>query len=78
MVSLFWYKFQFMAELLIIEALFTYKLRRRKFFWLRLLGCLAVIFAAVALFPVRNEPLYSSVMFLTFFVLTVGAMVVCL
>lgn len=78
MVSLFWYKFQFMAELLIIEALFTYKLRRRKFFWLRLLGCLVVIFAAVALFPVRNEPLYSSVMFLTFFVLTVGAMVVCL
>lgn len=77
MVSLFWYKFQFMAELLVIEALFTYKLRRRKLFWLRLVLCLAVIFTVVTFFPVRYEPLYSSFMFLLFFVLTIAGMAVC-
>lgn len=77
MISLFWYKFQFMAELLIIEAMFTYKLRRRKLFWLRLALCLAVISVVVWLFPVRYEPLYSSFMFLMFFVLTIAAMAIC-
>ncbi len=77
MVSLFWYKFLFMAELLIIEGMFTYKLRRRKLFWLRLALCVAVLFLVAWLFPVRYDPLYGSMMFLTFFVLTIAAMAVC-
>ena len=77
MGALIWYKFQFMVELLIIEAMFVLKLRRRKNFALRLIASLAVIFVAVALFPLQYNALYGSVMFLFFFVLTIAAIAIC-
>ena len=77
MVSLIWYKFQFMIELLIIEGMFAYKLRRRDKFLLRLIASLAVIFAVVYVFPVRYDALYGSFMFLLFFGMTIGAIAFC-
>ena len=77
MVSLFWYKFQFMIELLVIEAMFVSRLRRRKYFIARLIPCLLLIFTVVTLFPLKYEALYNSFMFLTFFILTLVAVIVC-
>lgn len=77
MGSLIWYKFQFVIELIVIEAMFAFKLRPRKNFGWRLAICLATIFAIVAVFPVKYNALHGSVMFLFFFILTVGGFIVC-
>ena len=77
MGSLIWYKLQFMLELLIIEAMFVLKLRRRNNFAVRLIACLAVIFAVVVFFPLQYNALYGSMMFLFFFVLTIVAITIC-
>ena len=77
MVSLFWYKFQFMAELLIIEAMFVGRLRRRKYFVIRLITSLVLIFAVVTFFPIKYDALYNSFMFLLFFLLTLIAVIFC-
>ena len=77
MGSLIWYKFQFMVELLVIEAMFAYKLKRRDKFILRLLASLVVIFAVVSVFPVQYNALYGSLMFLLFFGMTIGAIAFC-
>lgn len=77
MVGLDIYKFQFMVELLIAEGLFVVKLRRRRYFWARLVASLIVMFAAVALFPLRYNAFFSSMMFLTFFVLSIAAIGFC-
>lgn len=66
-----------MAELLIIEAMFVVKLRRRNYFALRLSACLAIIFTVVGLFPVRYTAWYNSMMFLLFFALTLGGIAFC-
>ena len=71
------YKFQFMIELLVAEGLFVIKLRRRDFFWLRLAASLIVMSLVVAFFPLRYNALYNSFMFLTFFVMTIGAIAFC-
>ncbi len=77
MGSLIWYKFQFMVELLVIEAMFAYKLKRRDKFVLRLLASLTVIFAVVSVFPVQYNALYGSLMFLLFFGMTIGVIAFC-
>ena len=77
MGSLIWYKFQFIIELLIIEAMFVLKLPRRKNFWIRLIASLAVIFVVIACFPLQYNAIYGSIMFLSFFVLTIAAIVIC-
>lgn len=77
MGSLIWYKFQFIVELIIIEAMFAYKLRRRDKFILRLIASLGIIFAIVSVFPVQYNALYGSLMFLLFFGMTIGAMSFC-
>lgn len=77
MLSLFWYKFQFMIELLVIEGMFVSRLRRRKYFALRLIACLLIVFTAVTFFPVQYNALYNSFMFLTFFLLTLIGCIVC-
>ena len=77
MVGLDIYKFQFMVELLIAEGLFVVKLRRRRYFRARLIASLIVMFAAVALFPLRYNAFFSSLMFLTFFVLSIAAIGFC-
>ena len=77
MLSLFWYKFQFMIELLIIEAMFVSRLRRRKYFLLRLIPCIIIIFTVVTFFPLKYDALYNSFMFLLFFVLTLLMVIFC-
>lgn len=77
MLSLFWYKFQFMIELLIIEAMFVSRLRRRKYFLLRLIPCIIIIFTVVTFFPLKYDALYNSFMFLLFFVLTLLTVIFC-
>ncbi len=81
MGSLFYYKYVFMVELLVIEGMFATKLRRRRHFALRLAGSLFVLFGVVTLFgtviPFVFHPLFVSFMFLLFFLLTVAAMAFC-
>ena len=43
--QLFWYKIVFMAELILSEAMFVCRLKRRRFFVVRLLLSLAALFA---------------------------------
>lgn len=74
---LFWYKPLFMAQLLIAELLFTFKLRRRQgFAWRFVVGIIVCMGLSVA-FPLGeysfNAP-YCSFMFLTMFAVSVGAM----
>ena len=50
--QLYWYKILFLFELLSAEAIFSYKLRRRNYFVLRVIGTAAVCIAfAVLLSP---------------------------
>lgn len=72
LTALFWYKPIFLTELIIAEALFTVRLKRRSFFYLRLLGSLAIDFAAAFAFPiVAYNAVWCSFMFLCLFAVTV-------
>ena len=64
-----------MIELLIIEAMFVSRLRRRKYFLLRLIPCIIIIFTVVTFFPLKYDALYNSFMF--FFVLTLLMVIFC-
>lgn len=66
------YKIVFMLELLVSEALFVYKLKRRRYFALRLIGSVCVCFLCAFLFPASFfNAAYMSVMFLLLFSVTV-------
>ena len=71
------YKILFMAELLVAEAIFCHKLRRRPWFWLRLVLCVAVCFAAAAAYPLGPDTVacYSVLFFALFFVTLLGCKV---
>lgn len=76
--SLFVYKLQFMAALLVAEGLFLFHLRRRGQFPLRVGLAVLACFLLALFFPiVRYNALYASVMFLVFFVFTILAARVC-
>lgn len=79
MSTLFWYKILFMTELIVAEALFTTKRSRRRHFFLRLLGALAVLYLVAVFYPVgtpvANSWWYSSLMFFVMFALGCGALV---
>lgn len=76
--SLFWYKLIFMAELLLAEALFTYRLRRRKRFVLCLLAAILFNFAFAFLFPiVAFNAVWTIVMFLCLFAFSVLMLKFC-
>lgn len=78
LTSLFVYKFQFMTALLIAEGLFLLRLPRRNRFPVRASLAVSACFLAALLFPILNyNALYSSVMFLAFFALTVPAVKLC-
>ncbi len=78
LTSLFAYKLQFMAALLIAEGLFLFRLPRRGRFVLRAAAAAAGCFLAALAFPIlRYDALYSSVMFLVFFTLTIPAARLC-
>lgn len=75
---LFWYKFVFMAELIIGEALTAHRLRRRRFFALRLLSSVIICFGVAAALPIASyNALYCSFMFLVMFASTVACMALC-
>lgn len=68
----FYKSFQFVLELILAESLYAYKLPRRSYFVLRLIGALAVLFAFSYLFPVlSNSALYCSFTFLMIFTVSV-------
>lgn len=78
MTQLEFYKsYQFVAELIIAELLFCFKLERRSYFWLRLPAVLAVIVVLSRFFPVPSalaqNALYISFMFFCIFAYTVFA-----
>lgn len=75
---LFWYKPIFMAELLIAEWMYTFCLKRRKYYLLRYFFSVVVCFFVAFLFPVPFfNALYSSFMFFVMFIVTVFAMRLC-
>ena len=62
------YKVLFMMELLVAEAIFCHKLRRRPWFWLRLSACVAGCLAVSVLYPLGPYTVVSnSVLFFTLF-----------
>lgn len=76
---LFWFKFVFLAEILVAEILIVYRMKKKKRFAARaavaVLFCLAVTFALPV--PFYNA-IYSSVLFLVIFASTLLAMKFCL
>ena len=68
----------FIIEILTAEFLFTFRLKKRKYYVLRALGCIAVLLTAALFFPeIDAGALYSSFMFLTLFALTIPALWLC-
>lgn len=75
---LYWYKFVFMAELIIAEILFSFRLKRKPNFVFRVFISLVVCFVAAFLFPMLNlNALYLSVMFLVLFAVSVFMLKFC-
>lgn len=72
MISYFsFYKVLFMVQLIIVEALFTFRLHRRKFFWIRYLSAVGVCIACSALLPCDPiGPISLSLIFFLLFALT--------
>jgi len=73
-----WYKVLFTLELLFAEFIFSYKLRRRNYFWWRLIPSLIVILSIAVFVPMPPEDPWSySTVFLSIFLLTFLAMKLC-
>ena len=76
--QLFWYKSVFMAEILVAEFLFTFRLKKKDHYPIRFalaaLLCMAVSVAAPIL---GYNALYSSVLFFVLFAVSVGALMLC-
>ena len=72
------YKLLFMTELLLAEALVSFRLKRRKLFVLRLIAALAVCYVVAVFFPMPERIAYSwwytSLMFILLFSVTLGAL----
>ncbi len=65
---LFWYRLVFLAELIVAEAFFTFKLRRRPYFALRIALSVVAIYGVTFLLPiVAYNAFYVSFMFLLMF-----------
>lgn len=76
--QLFWYRLVFMTELLVAEGLFTYKLKKRKHFFLRAAAATVASYAFTFLFPIATfDAFYISVMFFALFAFTVFALAFC-
>lgn len=71
LTQLFWYKPIFMTELLLAEFLFSFRLKRRSYYYLRFTGSILLCYALAVAFPIPYyNAAYCSVMFLCFFVFT--------
>ena len=76
--QLFWYKAIFMTELLIAEFIFSFRLKRRSFYFPRLFGSVALCYGAAIGFPLPfYNAAYCSLMFSCFFVITVAQLEFC-
>lgn len=76
--QLFWYKFLFMTELIVAEALFVFRFKRRNLFALRCAGAVVFCYLVALFFPAHTYgALYSSCMFTTFFVVVLVALKFC-
>ena len=76
--AFFWYKAVFMAELLLAEMLVSFRLARRKKFWLRIAGAVMVCIGVAFAMPVLDDgALFATFMYLAFFGVTLGALWLC-
>lgn len=76
--SLFYYRIVFMAELLIAEAIFTFRLKKRKNFPLRVALCILVAISfAFALPIIEYSAAYCSLMFFIMYAFTLPLMMIC-
>ncbi|MCL2062430.1 MAG: ATP-binding protein [Firmicutes bacterium] len=67
-----------MFELILAEILFTHKLRKKKHFALRAFGAIGVCLAAAFFYPIFNySAVYSSIMFLALFAVTLPMLKLC-
>lgn len=74
---LFWYRLIFLAELILAEGLFSFKLPRRTRFPLRLALSVAAIYAITFLFPIAAyNAFYVSFMFLFMFGMTIVGLLI--
>lgn len=72
------YKLVFMAEILIAEGLFTFRLKKRKYFAFRCIGSIAVCFLCAFLYPVFFfNAGYTSIMFFVLFAVTLLLLKFC-
>lgn len=76
--ALFWYKSIFTAELLIAEWLFTFRLKKRKYYPLRFAGLCVVCEGVSFALPILGyNAFFSSVLFLSIFAVTVLCLKFC-
>ena len=75
---LFWFKFVFLVEILVAEALIIYRMKRRGRFALRLTAALVLLVAFTFALPVPfYNAAYSSLLFMLHFTATLGALKFC-
>lgn len=75
---LFWFKFVFLAEILIAETLIIYRMKRKSRFAARLSGSLVCIVAFTFALPVPYyNAAYSSLLFMLIFSATLPALKLC-
>lgn len=74
MSELFWYKLIFLTQLLVAEGLFTFRLKKKNHFCLRMAVALIISYAVAVFFPLIKPYAYSawytSLMFLCIFAVT--------
>lgn len=76
--QLFFYKFLFMGELIVAEALFVFRFKRRNHFVFRVIICIAVCFLVALFCPILSySAIYSSAMFMLFFIVVLFMIKFC-
>lgn len=76
---LFWFKFVFLAEILIAEVLIAYRMKRKKYFYIRAVSALVCLAAFTLALPVPfYNAMYLSLLFILIFMATLIALKFCL
>ena len=75
---LFYFKFVFLAEILVAEALIAYRMKRRPHFAWRAAGAFVCLLLFTFALPVFYNAIYSSALFMMIFLLTLVALRFCL
>lgn len=75
LTQLFWYKPLFLTELIVAEGVFLSRLKRKSYFYLRLLLSYLINYAVAFAFPIVSyNALWCSFMFVCFFLTTILTM----